>query len=223
MSEGDLCHRSNTYIQNCIDRNTDYDDETCACVPDCNEPICSPIVIDVLGNGFSLTNAAEGVRFDLNNDGVREPRGWTTIDTDDAWLALDRNGDGTIDGGKELFGNATPQDLLPEGQEANGFQALTLYDGLAYGGNGDGKITAADEIFDRLKLWQDANHNGISESCELFSLSDLGLRKIDLDYRKSRRTDLFGNEFRYRSKVRDAQDAHLGRWAWDVFLVTQPQ
>jgi hypothetical protein len=61
-----------------------------------------------------------------------------------------------------------------------------------------------------------------SESCEMKTLPEVGLRKIDLDYRSSRRTDEFGNEFRYKAKVRDAQDAQLGRWAWDVFLVLQP-
>ena len=70
----------------------------------------SPIVVDILGNGFSLTNAANGVNFDLNNDGQTELRGWTITNTDDAWLALDRNDDGMIDGGRELFGNATPQE-----------------------------------------------------------------------------------------------------------------
>ncbi|HEV7644184.1 MAG TPA: hypothetical protein VGO50_09610 [Pyrinomonadaceae bacterium] len=60
-----------------------------------------------------------------------------------------------------------------------------------------------------------------SESCELKTLPEVGLRKIDLDYRTSRRTDEFGNQFKYKAKVRNAQDAQLGRWAWDVFLVMQ--
>ncbi len=200
----------------------DYDVESCSCVGGCTDGGCSPIVVDVLGNGFSLSNAANGVAFDLDHDGVPEARGWTTAGDDDAWLSLDRNGDGIINSGLELFGNASPQEPPPVGTEMNGFNALAMYDGPGYGGNSDGVIDEHDAIFTRLRLWQDTNHNGVSESCELFTLPQLGVTKIELDYHASPRVDEFGNEFRYRSKVRDVHGAQLGRWAWDVFLVTQP-
>lgn len=103
----------------------------------------------------------------------------------------------------------------------NGFNALALYDGPGYGGNFDGKINQKDAVFSRLRLWQDKNHNGVSESCEMFSLTDLGLNEIDLKYRLSRKTDEFGNQFRYRSKIRNSRTADIGKWAWDVFLVVQ--
>lgn len=203
-----------TLINKCYMYGGDWDFFSCSC-SGCDSCGGSPIIVDVLGNGISLTDRAGGVDFDLNGNGTRDRLGWTTANSDDAWLALDRNANGSIDNGAELFGDFTAQ---PRGPNKNGFLALAEFDKPANGGNSDGIIDAQDQVFRQLRLWKDSNHDGVSDSGELHTLLSLNVKALELEFKDSKRVDEFGNEFRYRAKVRDLKDANVARWAWDVFL-----
>jgi hypothetical protein len=183
----------------------------------CELPNC-PLIVDTARDGYKLTSVENGVRFDLNADGVPEQVAWTRRDSDDAFLALDRNGNGQIDNGSELFGNFTPVGPdRPEITTANGFEALKFAETQAYGSSyRDGVIDARDAVFSRLVLWRDLNHNGFSEPDELEPVTASGLRAIGTEYKNSRRVDRHGNEFRQRSHVlwKDGKYDHI----FDVWL-----
>lgn len=188
------------------------DDDTCLCVN------MSPIIVDTTGKGFKLTSADAGVVFDMLGNGHPSKMAWTAAGSGNAFLALDRNHNGKIDSGKELFGNLTDQ---PSSSERNGFSALAVFDQPENGGNGDGIIDWHDAVYSRLVLWIDENQDGISQVNELHTQQELGVFSISLHYRDVQRYDEYGNWFHYRAALNPNSldgESKDGRWLYDVFF-----
>lgn len=157
-----------------------------------------PIVLDLDRGGLRFTSVQEGVLFDIDGDGHRDWIAWTDPQSDEGFLVWDRNLNGRIDSGSELFGDST---LQPPSAAPNGFLALSVLDDPQSGGNGDGVLSSQDRLWNALQIWVDRNHNGRSEENELTSLSSHKVVAIDIDYRESRRKDRYGNELRYWGRV----------------------
>jgi hypothetical protein len=190
------------------------------CSADGWECVGSPIIVDPTGQGFHLTSLAGGVHFALA-PGTPMQVSWTDNAYNNAFLALDRNGNGTIDNGAELFGNYTPQPIPLAGEHRNGYAALAVFDDPANGGNGNGKIDPGDAVYFSLRLWVDKNHDGISEPDELIPLATAGVFAIDLNYIELVRFDKFGNLFHYRANLEDAA-GHSDPRCYDVYLQLGP-
>ena len=186
--------------------NCDAEIPPCCCL--------SPILIDVVGDGFRLTSWADGVELAPRPGFRPSDRAWTEPNSDDAWLALDRDGDGLINDGSEMFGNATPQPYPSAGTLKNGFLALAQYDG-----DRNDTIDVKDTIFSELRLWQDRDHDGKSQPLELHTLPELGVAGVSLVYAEASEVDKFGNSFRYKAAVYGTPGSPVGMTAWDVWLV----
>jgi len=134
-------------------------------------PRVDPLAIDLNGDGVHTISIDSGVLFDFNDDQMRTGTGW--LDANDGFLAYDRNGNGIIDNGSELFGVDTRKS---DGNLANdGFDALRDLDS-----NGDGVFNAEDAEFDKVRVWQDKNSDGVSQAYELKTLDELGITAIHL-------------------------------------------
>jgi hypothetical protein len=134
-------------------------------------PRRDPLALDLDNDGIEtiVINGWNGVLFDNNNDGIKTGTGW--LSGDDGFLVLDKNGNGTIDNGNELFGDNTK---LSNGLVAtDGFAALADLDS-----NQDGMMNASDTVFANLRVWQDLNQDGISQANELKSLDELGITSL---------------------------------------------
>ncbi len=134
-------------------------------------PPRDPLILDLDGDGLETVGLASNVYFDHDNDGVLSKTGW--VGQDDALLVWDRNSNGSIDSGAELFGDFT---VLPNGTLApNGFAALAALDS-----NSDDILDANDPAFAELKLWRDVAQQGQTGSGELISLADAGIVSLSL-------------------------------------------
>jgi len=144
---------------------------------------CSPLVLDLNGDGIHTTSTDDPVLFDIDATGTPKLISWTNPETDEGLLWVDLNHDRLVNDGHELFGIAT---LLADGSPAaDGFTALRAYDAPLWGGNGDGAITVADKIWGRLLLWVDANHDGVSQPQEVGPVQQYGVTALHLDKRPS--------------------------------------
>ncbi|MHA6908105.1 calcium-binding protein [Ralstonia pseudosolanacearum] len=140
-----------------------------------------PLILDLDGDGLEITPLSQGILFDADSDTIKTGTAWASAD--DGILVLDRNGNGTIDSGKELFGDET---VLANGQKAaNGFAALaeldtgSIVDGVSVGA-GDGVFDANDAQYANVRIWRDLNQDGISQAEELQTLAEAGITSIKL-------------------------------------------
>jgi hypothetical protein len=202
---------------NCSPNGDLCDDDNVCCSGICNDFTgeCdsseSPLLINLASDStqYRLTSAEDGVIFDLNADGYFEQVAWTNPDSAVAFIAMDRNRNGQIDDGTELFGTHSP--LRNGGFAANGFEALLDLDGGIDAS--DWKIDEHDPVYNRLRLWLDRNHNGISERRELLTLREAGITTLFTGYRETNRIDKHGNRYLFQGialvfrhgKVRERQ------------------
>ncbi len=173
----------------------------------CAENQASPIIIDLDGDGIETLSVSSGVFFDHDGNQFAENTGW--VAPDDGLLIFDRDGNGQIDSGSELFGNNT---LLKSGKlAANGYQALQELDE-----NKDGQLNSDDAIWASLRIWQDGNSNGRVDEGELLSIEEAGVAAIGTGYSTSQYVDEQGNAHRQTSTI-TRSDGAVGQSA-DVWF-----
>ena len=167
-----------------------------------------PLVVDMDGDGVETLSRESGTHFDLDKNGFAEKTGW--VKGDDALLVRDLNGDGKINDGGELFGDQT---LKADGTKATtGFEALGELDS-----NKDEKINADDAKFSEVKVWQDKNGDGITQAEELNTLSERGIKSINLKAKVVSATDGLGNTIVRTSSVEfaDGREHKISEYLFD--------
>lgn len=162
--------------------------------PDITAPehTSSPVILDLDGDGVETRSLEEGIFFDHDGNHFAENTGW--VAADDGLLVWDKDHNGEIETGNELFGDHTQ---LADGTfAANGYEALQALDG-----NHDGVLNADDAIWQELNVWQDRNGNAQVDEGELLSLNEAGIAAINTDYQKSTRVDEQGNAHKQTSEI----------------------
>lgn len=182
-------------------------------------PPC-PIALDLQGNGLKLSGPNPPLYFDLDGDGTLDHTSWTRRQTKDGFLVFDRNGNGLIDDGRELFGTATPP-LLATEPVRHGYEALAEFDRISLGGNENGMLDEGDRMFQHLQVWRDRNRDGVTQDGELAALAELGITEISLSYYRDDQEDQWGNVQRWWSPIYfdDGSDS----MSVDVFFQRLPE
>ena len=177
-----------------------------------NDENFSPLLIDMNRDGFVLSKKGVGVSFDILDNGSPIKIQWVAKDTDDAFLVRDLNNNHIIDNGSELFGVGT--DLLSEDvvrKATNGYEALSQFDSIELGGNGDGKINRKDNIWNELGVWIDVNSNAITDPNEFYKIKNTPIRSIGLNAKYKHYVDSAGNLLPYWSWVKVKEKNGPGR------------
>lgn len=171
-----------------------------------NSSFDTPLMIDTGRDGFSFGGEDTAIWFDLSDSGEKSYFQWLQQNTNDAFLGRDLNFNGEIDNGSELFGSGT--DLVTKGRKArNGYEAIQQYDTAALGGDQDGFLSSNDAEWTKLKLWFDANANGLTDEGEIHNLEEFSIYKISVNPRVSKRKkDRYGNLLPYWSWVTTIPD-----------------
>ncbi len=173
-----------------------------------NLSLTDPLVVDLNYDGIKLTNlATSSTFFDIDGDGYAENTAW--VSPQDGILTIDLNGDGTINNITEIF-----SENYGDGTAKSGIEALTTLDSTK-----NGIISAADDQFNQILVWQDLNQDGISQPNELKTLTQHGITSINLNGLPTE-TIQDGNIIRTRSLF-NRNDGTIGQIADVAFLVTE--
>jgi len=182
MSVAQIASLSGSQVANLTMEQADslVDEQVLALGSKADNLFFSPIVLDLNKSGTLSVSVDNGTRFDLKASGSLLKTGW--VESGDGLLAMDRNGDGIINDGAELFGNSTK---LANGKAAaNGYVALAALDG-----NRDGTIDAKDAAWSKLKVWMDQNGDGRTDAGELLSMAEVGVASLKLSPKSSSATE----------------------------------